>query len=444
MLPGLNLPASLAGLLVMLRPVFTGPSFGTFCGLVAGLAGQVRRRTVCGMLLGAGLSRCWPHDRAHYFFSRARWDLDELGLAVARIAVALLVPAGEAITVAVDDSVFRRSGRKVWGAAWQHDGSSPARNKLSFGNCFVVAGIVVALPFCSRPACLPVLARLHVPGKGKAVKPRRQAAPASTVSAAVALVTRLAGAFPGRAVHVVADAHCHGPALRDLPPGVTWTTRLPRNAVLYALAPPPVRKPGRPPRKGPRLGTPADLAAAAAWTPAAVRIYGRDTAQDLAEITCLWYGCLDTITVRVILARDQAATLALVTTGLHAPAAALVRRYAGRWSIEQAFSDARTVLGAGEARNRTRRAVERTVPFALLVHTLVITWYARHGHDPADITARRQVQPWYRTKTGPAFEDMLAKLRRVMICARISGGSPAHPEPEQITAVLAAWHAAAA
>ena len=54
MLPGLNLPASLAGLLVMLRPCFTGPSFRTFCGLAAGLAGQVRRRTVCGMLAGAG------------------------------------------------------------------------------------------------------------------------------------------------------------------------------------------------------------------------------------------------------------------------------------------------------------------------------------------------------------------------------------------------------
>jgi len=54
MLPGLNLPASLAGLLVMFRPVFTGPSFRTFCGLAAGLAGQVRRRTVCGMLAGAG------------------------------------------------------------------------------------------------------------------------------------------------------------------------------------------------------------------------------------------------------------------------------------------------------------------------------------------------------------------------------------------------------
>ena len=444
MLPGLNLPVSLLDLLGALRPVFTGPSFVTFCGLVAGLCGRPRRRTVCGMLLGAGLSRCWPHDRAHYFFARAAWELDELGLAVAQLAVALLVPAGAAITVAVDDSVFRRSGRRVFGVAWQHDGSSPARNKLSFGNCFVTCGIVVALPFCSRPVCLPVLARLHVPGRGRAVKPRRQAAPASAVSAAVSLVTRLAGAFPGRRVDVVADAHYHGPALRDLPATVTWTTRLPKNAVLFAPAPPPVRKPGRPPRKGPRLGTAADLAAAAAWTPAVVRIYGRREAEDLAEVRCLWYGCLDVIPVRVILARDADTTLALVTTDLHAPAAALVERYAGRWGIEQAFSDARTVLGAGEARTRVRRAVERTVPFALLTSTLVIIWYARHGHDRSGITARRAAEPWYRSKTEPAFEDMLTTLRRVLICARISGGSPAQPGPEQIQAVLAAWHAAAA
>jgi hypothetical protein len=444
MLPDVTIPASLAGLLVALRPVFTGPSFRTFCGLAAGLAGQVRRRTVCGMLLGAGLSRAWPHDRAHYFFARAAWELDQLGLAVAQLAVMLLVPPGEPLVVAVDDSVFRRSGRKVYGAAWQHDGSSPARNKLSFGTCFVTAGIIVTLPFCSRPACLPVLARLHVPGRGTARKPRRQAAPASTVSCAAALVTKLAGGFPGRRIDVVADAHYHGPALRDLPAAVTWTTRLPKNAVLYALAPPPVRKPGRRPRKGPRLGTPAELAAAATWTRTAVRIYGRDTAEDLADITCLWYGCLDVRTVRVILARDAAATLALVTTDLDTPAAALVQRYAARWSIEQAFADARNILGAGEARNRTRQAVQRTVPFAMLVHSLVITWYARHGHDRCDIAARRATEPWYPAKTGPAFEDMLTKLRRVMICARISGGSPARPEPGQITAVLAAWHAAAA
>jgi hypothetical protein len=60
MLPGLNLPASLSCLLGELRPCFTAPGFATFCGLVAGLAGQVRRRTVVGMLPGALLLRPRP------------------------------------------------------------------------------------------------------------------------------------------------------------------------------------------------------------------------------------------------------------------------------------------------------------------------------------------------------------------------------------------------
>jgi SRSO17 transposase len=447
MLPGLTLPASLAALLGALRPCFTAPSFRTFCGLAAGLAGQVRRRTVCGMLLGAGLARAWPHDRAHYFFARARWQADELGLAVARLVVLLLVPPAGPLTVAVDDSVFRRSGRKVHGAGWQYDGSAPSPDKLSFGTCFVTCGIVVHLPFCTRPVCLPVLARLIMPGKKARAKKGKKAAPApgTKVTAAAGLITLLAAAFPGRPIHVVADAAYHGPAIKHLPPAVTWTCRLRANAVLYDLAPPrPPGTRGRPRRKGDRLGTPGQLAAAARWAPATVRIYRRDQDIRLASITCLWYGCLDTRTVRVILARSDAGLLALVTTDLAAGAAALITRYAARWSIEQAFSDARNVLGAGEARNRARRAVERTVPFALLTCTLVVVWYARHGHNPARITARRHAQPWYPAKTEPAFEDMLAQLRRVLITARISKGSAEHPTPEQTKAVLAAWHAAAA
>jgi hypothetical protein len=432
----------------VLRPVFTAPSFGTFCGLVAGLAGAVRRRTVCGMLVGAWLGRCWPHDRAHYFFARAAWDLDELGLAVARLVVGLLVPEGGAVTVAVDDSVFRRAGRKVFGACWQHDGSAPGRAKTSFGTCFVTVGIVVALPFCTRPVCLPVLARLYLPGRGEARPAGRGeivVVPGSKVAAAAALVTALAQALPGRTIHVVGDAAYHGPALRHLPPGVSWTCRLPKNAVLYA--PPPPRAPhtrGRPRSKGPRLGTPAQVAAAARWTAATVRIYGRAEHVQLTTADCLWYGSFHTRPVKVIIARSRAATLALITTDLAATPAGLIQRYAARWSIEQAFADARNLLGAGEARTRTPAAVARTVPFALLTHTLTVTWYTRHGHDPADITARRTAQPWYHTKTEPAFEDMLTKLRRTMITARISGSSPVTPTPAQTRAVLAAWYAAAA
>jgi len=124
MLPEPTLPASFAALLGALRSCFTARSFRTFCGLAAGLAVQVRRRTVVGMLLG-GLARAWPHDRAHYFFARARWEVGELGLAAARLVVLLLVPPGAPLLVAVDDSLFRRCGRRVHGAGWQHDGRRP-------------------------------------------------------------------------------------------------------------------------------------------------------------------------------------------------------------------------------------------------------------------------------------------------------------------------------
>jgi DDE superfamily endonuclease len=69
----LPVPASLMRLLAGLAPLFTAPSFRTFCGLARGFLAQTGRRTVCGMLAGTGLAHCWSHDRAHRFFSGARW-----------------------------------------------------------------------------------------------------------------------------------------------------------------------------------------------------------------------------------------------------------------------------------------------------------------------------------------------------------------------------------
>jgi len=62
MLASATIPRSLKALLDDFRPCFTAPSFATFCALVTGLIAQTRRRTVCGMLLGAGLERCWHHS----------------------------------------------------------------------------------------------------------------------------------------------------------------------------------------------------------------------------------------------------------------------------------------------------------------------------------------------------------------------------------------------
>jgi hypothetical protein len=47
-----------------------------------------------------------------------------------------------------------------------------------------------------------------------------------------------------------------------------------------------------------------------------------------------------------------------------------------------AIEDARQVFGAGQARNRTARAVERTIPFQLACRAIATCWYATAGHDP--------------------------------------------------------------
>src|SRR6266540_1924899 len=436
MLPGLTVPGSLAVLLQGFRSCFRLRPFEVFCLLTVGMITQTGACTITGMLIGTGMQTVISHHRAHRFFSTHAWSADQLGLAMARLIVATLLPAGAALDVAVDDSLFRRRGAKVHGTFWTHDASQPGQ-VTARGNRWVIVGIVVALPFGCRPTCLPVLFRLW---GGKATT--------TPVQLARTLVGLLAWAFPDRAIHLVADAAYHGKPLHDLPERVTWTTRIQRNGVLYQPAPPPTGKRGRPRTKGDRIGTPAQAATGAAWRQAAVARYSRTDTVRIAEVACLWYGAFGKRTGRLIAVCDtvgnRARELLLFTTDRTADAEQIITRYAARWSIEVAIETAKGPMGVGQARNRVPAAVRRTVPFGMLTMSLVYCWYARDGHHPDDVTDRRAAAPWYTTKTEPSFADMLAKLRRTIIAAQFPPECPAQPSLQQITAVHRAWASAAA
>src|SRR6266516_2709479 len=437
MLPEGTLPASLQVLLAMFQPCFTAPSFRTFCALACGFWAQAGRRTVCGMLTGAGLAGIWPHHRAHYFLARARWQPGDLGLILARLVAALLVPAGQPVTVAIDDTLFRRRGKKVWAASWFHDGSGAGKDKTGFGNNWVIAGIIVALPMVSRPVCLPVLAKLVVKGTNSK----------SRLWLARRMAEDLAAALPGRVSHVTGDAAYAGKELRNLPAAVTWTTRLRKDAALNELPPPRTGRRGRPRVKGKRLPSPALLAQTAISAPVTVRRYGSTATIQAAAITCLWHGVFGARPVQVILVRDRVQAgydLALATTDLTASPAQVIERYASRWSAGVAVEDAKQVFGAGEARNRLATAVHRTVPFTLACQTISMLWYATAGHHPGDVAEHRARAPWYRTKAEPSTADMIAKLRRVLVAAKYRPVQVAPPTPAEIHAITLAWEAAAA
>jgi len=439
MLPDVTLPvpASLMTLLAVFSPLFTAPSFRVFCVLACGFFAQPGKRTVCGMLAGAGLSRLWPHDRAHRFFSRARWSADDLGLAAALLVVSLLVPEGELVEVAVDDTLFRRRGKKVWAASWFHDGSAAGPAKTGYGNNWVILAVIVRLPVMSRPAAVPVMAKLVIKGSNFR----------SRLSLARRMAERLAAALPGRAVRVVADSAYAGGQLKALPAAVTWTTRLRKDAALHALPPARTRRPGRPRVKGDRLPSLAKLAATTAFSQVTVTRYGKTATIQASAVTCLWYSVFGSRPVAVVLVRDKSASgcdLTLVTTDLEASPAQVIARYAARWSIEVAIEDAKQLFGCGQARNRVAAAVERTIPFHLACQAIAILWYATAGHDPADIEDRRTSAPWYASKAEPSTADMGAKLRRVIIAARFKAPRPDQPTRAEISILRLAWEGIAA
>ncbi len=293
-------------------------------------------------------------------------------------------------------------------------------------------------PTARRALCLPVLARLWRPGPTQ-----------GRLDLAVELVTLICQHLGDRRVDLVCDGAYAGKALAGLPSQATVTVRLRADAALYQLPGP--RRPhqrGRPPSKGARLPELCTLAGLVA-TPFALHqatLYGRPRTLAVAHFTCLWPSVFATCPVHVILVRAPTAPdgfdLALVSTDLDATAPGLVRRYAARWPVEVLFREARQDAGVGQARNRTRRAVERTVPFGLACYSLAIVWYAHHGHHPADLAARRILAPWYQTKTTPSVADMLAKLRRLLIAAQYHQGQPTAPTAAEILQVQAAWAAA--
>jgi hypothetical protein len=266
-----------------------------------------------------------------------------------------------------------------------------------------------------RRVGLPVLFRLFRPKDDD--HPDR----ASQPELARVLIDIVIKRFPSRALELVMDGAYASRAWRELPGRVTVITRMRANAALHKLVP-NARKPGqkgRPPLKGAKLPTLAEIAKTEVFT--AVTITGPDGRTRTAhvhEFVCLWYKPFYTRAVKVILIRNPGTSdgfdVALASTDTEAPADELISRYDSRWTIETAHQEAKA-HGVGEARNRVRNAVERTVPFGFLCQTIAIAWYAVHGDPEADLSQRLRQSPWYRQKSTVSYADMLAALRRELI-----------------------------
>jgi len=418
-----GLVPSFLELLQPFRQQMTSP---TFASLLTVLAGWVlcRRHTVSGALLACGAAAggdVGKHFSAyHRVFSAARWSLDAVGLGVAGLVLAAAVPAGGTAFLAVDDTLCRRRGRRMFGCGMHYDAAltgrrlSNANGSLkSRGHCRVVLGVVASFPF--RPGhyyCLPVLFRLYLNTRSAE---RHRRAYRTKPELAVQLVSALCRHFPARKFHLQADSAYAGQhVLKNLPPDCRLTARWINNAALYAPAPRPAPgAKGRRRVRGPRLPGPMRMLEGRCER-AGLDVYGARRAYRLASAAACFMATPG-ILLRVVAAEPLTAggrprpkeRATFYSTVAAAAAEQVVRWYAMRWSVEVTFRDAKQELGAGQPQGHSRRAVRRSAPALMLLYSLAVLWFARGGH------ARWSPRPapWYAGKRHASFADVLASLR---------------------------------
>jgi len=428
---------SLLELVAPFRDCFRAEVFQTFQTLLAGWIVCVGSRTISEVWQATGWAARRHHDTAYAVFHSAAWEWDDLGIVLATLILAHLIPGG-VVWIVVDDTLCHKRGAKVaFGGIFLDAVLSSQKHKtFRFGLNWVLLGIAVPVPWRpDRYYCQSVLWRLYRKKGQDGYQTRPQAA--------ATLARKLAEANPERAFWLVGDsAYINAAVLQNRPQNLQVIGPLHWKAALYERpAPRQPKQKGPSRKKGDRLPNPkAMIEDTQAYPAELVTIAFPKQARELRVQVIpnvLWYRGSKTEPVMVVLVRDplgQWRDEALVATDPTVSAPFVILGYCRRWCVELAFFDSKQYLGLHDPRVWSERSVERAHPMAWFVGSLTILWYCLKGHEGSQVVKDR---PWYTTKVTPTFTDMLGALRLQMWEYAVYGESGDEPpSPECIRSLL--------
>lgn len=328
-----------------------------------------------------------------------------------------LLPAGERIVFALDDTPTKRYGPWVEGAGIHHNPTpGPADQQFLYGHIWVTLAWLAGHARWGTIA-LPLLARLYVREKDV---PRLQARHAWTFRTKLELAAELmewAAKWLRRlkkGLWVVADgAYAKRPFLKRMATaGVTVVSRLRRDAALSSVPKPPRQRGRGQPRKygAERIHLAKRAGQKRGWQTAQFTLYGRAVTKTFKTFLATYRPAGGLI--RVVLVKEESGWVAFFCTDPNATVTLILETVADRSAIEQVFHDVKEVHGAGQPQLRYVWANIAAWHVALWLHTLVELW----GWDrPHATLCDRSDSPWDDPTRRPSHADRCKALRRACL-----------------------------
>ncbi len=120
-----------AAVVGLARSCLSAPSYAIFSTLLTGWALAPGRRTITAMICAADPEGQRAHDAYHRFVRAARWSTNALWRVLVIHMVDVLTPTGK-LVLDCDDTLYKKSGRKVDGAGSFHDAVRSTRRKVVY------------------------------------------------------------------------------------------------------------------------------------------------------------------------------------------------------------------------------------------------------------------------------------------------------------------------
>jgi hypothetical protein len=385
-----NARQEICNILSFFSESFSRSSFKIFSSFIIGfiqLGKEVHNSTMVQSMAHSFLRRSLCSFTR--FLGESVWAVEEVTeIALHQFFQTLRITARDVLFLIVDDSLVKKTGKKIPGCGWHKDHAQNMANV--FGHQWVLSALLC------KDFLLPLWAKLYHP------KGTRGCGPFQTkITLAQKIIRALALPIPCR-LYVLADSWYWAKTLvlvcRKC--GYHMISQLKSNSVLWI--------------RGKKTNVTSLLDLVSSFREVSLFVYGKTKTLRIAKFIGDIKG-VGKVAV-VVVKEKRKKPIYLVCTNIHLPAIHIIKYYAKRWKIEQMIKDLKQRLGLGDYQVRDLQAIQRHVALVLLSYFVLILLKILQGLKDKNISLDLSIrQLAFQVRKNVLLENITVTLKTMQI-----------------------------